>query len=393
MFQNNFIKNEVEKIKEELIEIRRRIHENPELSMEEYETSDFIVKKLKEFGLENIEKIGKTGVVALIEGKGERCIGIRADIDALPLSENTKLPFASKKEKVCHACGHDIHITCLLGVAKILNENKDKILGKVKLIFQPAEETGVGAKYMIENKALENPVPEVIFGLHCWPNVEAGKVYHRHGEMSAASDTFKIIIEGKQGHAAHPYKAVDPIMIAGNIIVGIQNIISREVSPLESGVITISTIHGGEVINVIPKTVEIQGSIRTLSNEIREYVHKRLEEVACGIAETYRGKAIVQINKKTPNVVNEEKISNLIEKACKDILGEENYIYNPVPSMGSEDFAYYLQKIPGAMFRLGCGYKDKENYPLHSDMFNANEECITTGVISLLAIVNKLYEE
>lgn len=392
MLTNENIKFEVNEIKDELIKIRRWLHENPELSMKEYNTTDFIIKKLREFGITNIQKIKNTGVVVLIEGNKEKCLAIRADIDALPLQENSGLEFSSKTTNVSHTCGHDIHTTCLLGVAKILSKYQSNIPGKIKLIFQPAEENGQGAKYMIENNALENPSPEAIVALHCWPGVQAGKVFHRHGEMSASSDTFKIVIEGKQGHAAHPYKAVDPIMIAGNIIVGIQSIISREISPLESAVITISTIKGGEVINVIPKTVEIQGSIRTLSTEIREYIHKRLNEVVTSIATTYRGSAFCEINKKTPVVYNEEKTSKLIEKSCIDILGENNYVHNPTPSMGSEDFAYYLEKIPGAMFRLGCGYENKENPALHSDLFNANEDCISTGVTAMLAVVNNFYK-
>ncbi|WP_373077448.1 M20 family metallopeptidase [Fusobacterium varium] len=392
MLNLDIIKNEIKSFEDELIKIRRYIHQNPELSMAEYNTAEFIIEKLKSFGISDIKRVGATGVTALIKGNSNRCLAIRADMDALPFQENTPVPYSSKNDGAAHACGHDIHTTCLLGAAYILNKYKDNLDGTIKLLFQPGEEKGVGAKSMIENGALINPLPEAIFGLHCWPDTKAGTIFHRSGKMSASSDTFKIIIEGTQGHAAHPYKAVDPIMIAGNIICGIQNIISREISPLESGVITLAAINGGNTANVIPKTVEIIGSIRSLSPEIRNFLHQRLTEIAEGTAKTFRGNAVVEINKGTPVVINDEKISNLIKDTCENILGKENVIYNPYPSMGSEDFAYYLEQIPGAMYRLGCGFENEKNYPLHSNSFNPNEDCIAVGVLSLTAIVDNFFK-
>lgn len=393
MLNIEIVKKEIKKIENELINIRRHIHQNPELAMEEYETANYIVEKLKSFGITDIKRIGETGVTAVIKGKTEKCVGIRADIDALPFEENTEVVFKSKNSGIAHACGHDIHTTCLLGCAYILNKFKEQLDGTVKLLFQPGEEKGLGAKSMIALGALENPAPEAIFGLHCWPDTPAGTVFHRSGKVSASSDTFKLTVEGTQGHAAHPYKAVDSIMIAGNIICDIQNIISREISPLESGVITFASIHGGNASNVIPKNIEMTGSIRALSTEVRETLHKRLIEIAEGVAKTFRGKAFVEINKGTPVVNNEEKMSQLIETTCVDILGKENVIYNPYPSMGSEDFAYYLEKIPGAMYRLGCGFKDKKNYPLHSNSFNPNEDAIAVGVLTLVAIADRYFHK
>ena len=391
MFDTEIIKEEIEIFMDELIKIRRHIHQNPELSMEEYNTTEFIIKTLSSFGIEDIKKIGDTGVIALIKGSSNKCLAIRADIDALPVVENTDLSFKSKFEGKAHACGHDIHTTCLLGCAYILNKYKEQLDGNVKLIFQPGEEKGLGAKYMIKNGALENPIPEAIFALHCWPDTKAGTIFHRSGKVSASSDTFSLKIKGVQGHAAHPYKAVDPIMIAGNVICGVQNILSREISPLESGVITLASIHGGSASNVIPKEIEITGSIRALSPEIRSFLHKRLEEVCHGIAQSFRGKATVEIQKGTPVVINDEKMSDLVEDICSQILGKENVIYNPYPSMGSEDFACYLEKIPGAMYRLGCGFENKENFPLHSNCFNPNEEAIFTGVLTFVAITDKFF--
>ena len=392
MLNLDIIKNEIKNFEDELIKIRRHIHQNPELSMAEYDTAEFIIEKLKSFRISDIKRVGATGVTALIKGNSNRCLAIRADMDALPFQENTPVSYSSKNDGAAHTCGHDIHTTCLLGAAYILNKYKDNLDGTIKLLFQPGEEKGVGAKSMIENGALINPLPEAIFGLHCWPDTKAGTIFHRSGKMSASSDTFKIIIEGTQGHAAHPYKAVDPIMIAGNIICGIQNIISREISPLESGVITLAAINGGNTANVIPKTVEIIGSIRALSPEIRTFLHSRLTEIAEGTAKTFRGSALVEIYKGSPVIINDDKISALIQNTCEDILGKENVIYNPYPSMGSEDFAYYLEHIPGAMYRLGCGFENEKNYPLHSNSFNPNEDCIAVGVLTLTAIADNFFK-
>lgn len=392
MLNLDIIKNEIKNFEDELIKIRRYIHQNPELSMAEYDTAEFIIEKLKSFGVTDIKRVGATGVTALIKGNSNRCLAIRADMDALPFQENTPVSYSSKNDGAAHACGHDIHTTCLLGAAYILNKYKDNLDGTIKLLFQPGEEKGVGAKSMIENGALINPLPEAIFGLHCWSDTKAGTIFHRSGKMSASSDTFKIIIEGTQGHAAHPYKAVDPIMIAGNIICGIQNIISREISPLESGVITLAAINGGNTANVIPKTVEIIGSIRALSPEIRTFLHSRLTEIAEGTAKTFRGSVLVEIYKGSPVIINDDKISALIQNTCEDILGKKNVIYNPYPSMGSEDFAYYLEHIPGAMYRLGCGFENEKNYPLHSNSFNPNEDCIAVGVLTLTAIADNFFK-
>lgn len=388
------IKKQIKEKSEEFINIRRHIHENPELGMKEFSTSDFIIEKLKEFGLKEVRKIKDTGVVAIIRGKSDNCIAIRADIDALPITEDNDLDFKSKNIGVMHACGHDLHTTSLLGAAYILEKNKENLNGIVKLIFQPAEETSQGAEYMIENGVLsDEPKPKWIFGLHAWPGIEAGKVFHRHGKMGAASDKFEIKIIGKSGHAAHPNKAIDPIIVAGNVIVGIQNIVSREISALDQGVITIASIHSGDAANIIPEQVELKGSIRTLTEETRSFIHKRLEDVVKNISKAFRAEGEINIIKGTPTSYNDEKVSKIIEKALIKTLGEENYIKNPEPSMGSEDFAYYSQIIPGAMYRLGTGYANKENSPLHSSKLIINEEAIQTGVLSMVGVALGMIEE
>lgn len=392
MIELSILKNEIQNLNDTLIKIRHHLHENPELSMQEFQTTNFIVDTLKSFGINDVKTISNTGVVALINSSKKKCIALRADIDAPPICEASISTFSSKNKGISHMCGHDIHTTCLLGAAYILNKYKTKLDVSIKLIFQPGEEIGKGAKFMIEHKVLENPTPRAIIALHCWPGTKAGTIFHRSGQICASSDTFHITIKGKQGHAAHPYKAIDPIIIAGNLICGIQNLISREISPLESAVITLSSINSNSASNVIPEIVKISGSIRTLSSNIREFIHRRLFEVTEGISKTFRGEAEIKIIKGTPVLINDEKISNLIETVCQNVLGKENVIFNPFPSMGSEDFSYYLEKIPGAMYRLGCGFSNKENFSLHSNNFFPNEGCISTGVLTLVTIANNCFQ-
>lgn len=391
---------DLEKIKADILEkeadfikIRRQLHQKPELGMKEYQTTDFIVETLKAFGLDRVEKIKDTGVVAVIGEDYKNCVAIRADIDALPINEDNDLTFKSLKENIMHACGHDVHTSCLLGAAYILQKYKDQLKGSVKLIFQPGEEVSKGAKYMIENGVLENdPRPKCIFGLHAWPGQEAGKVFHRHGKMGASSDRFTINIYGKSGHAAHPAKAVDPILIAGHVIVAVQSIVSRELSPLDQAVITIASVHSGQAANLIPGQVELRGSIRCLDEGVRSFIHQRLAEIVETTAKAFRGQAEVSISKGIPVSYNQETLSREIERALIKALGPDNYIYNPNPTMGSEDFAYYGEYIPSAMYRLGTGFANKDNPPLHSKDLMINEECIKTGILSMVAVATDLLE-
>lgn len=369
----------------ELKEWRKQIHEEPELAMKEYKTSEFIFQKLSEMGIDEIKKIKDTGVIATIYGKDQNTgVALRADIDALPVNEENDGEVISKISGISHACGHDIHTISLLGAAKIFNKNKHFLLKSIRFLFQPAEESGEGAKYLIANGALQNIDLEAIFAIHCWPDVPAGKIFFREGKVCASSDKFEIIIHGVQAHAAHPHKSIDPIIIAGNVICAIQNIISREISPLESNVISLSTINGGVQENIISNRVEITGSIRALTPECREYIHRRLAEVVEKTAEIYRGKGEIIIKKGHPPLVNDPNISKIVEASLLKEFGTENFLYNPVPSMGSEDFSYYLEQVPGAMYRIGCGFENEKNYPLHSNKFKANDSAISTGIKSLM---------
>ncbi|MGL4866180.1 M20 metallopeptidase family protein [Cetobacterium sp.] len=388
------LNDEINIIIDELKEYRNKLHKEPELSMKEYKTTEFLYKKLKLFGVDEVIKVEKTGVIATIYGKDKKKgIALRADIDALPITEETEFLNKSIIQGVSHACGHDMHTIILLGVAKILNKYKDTLPKSIRLIFQPAEETGEGAKYMIENGCLDNITLEAILALHCWPDQPTGKIFSRSGKVCASSDKFRIVITGVQGHAAHPHKTIDPIVIAGNIICAVQTIISREISPLESNVITFGTINGGTKENIISKEVEMTGTIRSLNPDIREYIHKRLEEVVIKTAEVYRGTAKVFITKGLPPLVNDIEITEIVKNSIIEFLGEDCYEYNPDSSMGGEDFSYYLERIPGSMFRIGCGFENEKNYPLHSNKFNPNDDAIITGIKALIIPTLRLLGE
>ncbi|MGL4976493.1 MAG: M20 metallopeptidase family protein [Cetobacterium sp.] len=381
----NNLEEEVQLIFDELKIYRDRIHSEPELSMKEYKTTDFLYNKLLEFGVDEVIKVKDTGIIATIYGVDKsRGVALRADIDALPIEEESDYEKKSKIKGISHACGHDIHTVSLLGAVKILNKYKTKLSKSIRVIFQPAEELGEGAKYMIENGCLKGLELDGILAFHCWPDLPAGKVYSRGGKVCASSDSFKIIVKGAQGHAAHPHKTIDPIIIAGNIISSIQTIVSRELPPLDTAVISFGTIHGGTKENIISEIVEMTGTIRALDQNIREYIHKRVEEIAIATAKVYRGDAEVFIKKRIPPLQNNSEIANLIKKSIIKNLGEDCYIENPNPSMGAEDFSYYLEKVPGAMYRIGCGFENEKNYSLHSNKFKANEEALKTGVKSLI---------
>ncbi|MDO5027987.1 MAG: M20 family metallopeptidase [Bacillota bacterium] len=387
------IKKQILEKENDFIAIRRQLHQYPELGMKEYKTSNFVYQTLKSFGLKNIKRTGHTGLVAVIGNDYDNCVAIRADMDGLAIEEDNDSAYKSKIPGLMHACGHDLHTTALLAAAYIFHKNQKDLKGCVKLIFQPGEEVAKGAKYMIDQGVLrDQPVPKCIFGLHSYPYISAGKVYHRHGKMGASSDRFIIKVLGKSGHAAHPEKAVDPILIASHIVLGLQEIVSREISATDQAVITVASIQAGQTSNLIPESALIKGSIRCLDEDIRAFVHQRIDQVAKALAQGFRGQAQVQINKGIPVSYNDPVLSKKIEAALIKALGKDKYIYNPEPTMGSEDFAYYGAYLPSAMYRLGTGFEDRENYPLHSKDFSLNDQAVKTGILSMVAVALELLQ-
>lgn len=367
---------------EKIISYRRHIHENPELSHEEKETAAFIAKTLREIGLEPTTGVGGNGVTAVINGKGPgKCIGIRADFDALPIQEVTGLPFASKNAGVSHSCGHDVHTAMLLGAAHVLSELKDEFSGCVKLIFQPAEEDvlNCGAAPMIAAGALENPHVDAMIGQHVWPRYNVGTAAVRNGAMMASSDRFHITVNGKSSHGSAPEEGVDAIVIASQVITALQTIVSRKVSPRDSAVVSIGTIHGGDRYNVIANKVKLEGTCRNLNPAVRNLMPERITQIAKGVAEAMGGSCEVEYFKGYSPTVNDPAMFELVHGVMKEVVGD-NAIVPEMSALGGEDFSYYCEKVPCAFFWLGVSDPEKESFPIHNGAFSPDERAIPIGI-------------
>lgn len=382
----------VEAYRDEFIGLRRRIHENPELAFQEVETTKLIRDYLEQLGIETYPNGDATGVIGILKGgKPGMVLALRADIDALKLAEKTGLPFASKTEGICHACGHDMHTAVLLGTAKMLSEYREDICGTIKFIFQPAEEGLGGAKSMIANGALENPKPEYILACHTWPEMPAGSIGVRKGAMLGASDTFKITVYGKGGHAAHPHKGIDPVVVSAQIITALQTISSRRVAPVDPIVVTVGHLTAGTVSNIIPNDAVMEGTVRTQSPETREKAAEYLTQISQGVAAAMGAEAKVEYNFGVGPTMNDPYLIDQISEAVTEIMGADKLLQVPVASMGAEDFAFYLEKIPGALFRIGTHDETPESkWALHNPSTLFNEEAIPAGVKAMVASVFKL---
>ncbi len=378
--------NEANKMKNELIEWRRYLHMHPELSGQEYNTAKFVAEKLREFGVDEIIEGfgGTTAVVGLIKGNGENTVALRADMDALPMDELVEnRPYKSTVKGVMHSCGHDAHTTILLGAAKVLTKIKDKLKGNVKLIFQPCEERHdcKGAKALVEAGVLENPKVSAIFGIHMFPELPAGKIGTRVGEFMASSDIFHIKIKGKGSHASRPHMGIDPVIIAAQAINSLHHIVSRKVDPLHPAVLTVGKISGGHAENIIPDEVDMSGTVRTLSIDLRDEIPKWMEHTLWGITTAYGGAYEFHYEHGTPPVINDERTTRFALEKMKEILGEEAVIELEYPSMGGEDFSEYQQVVPGTFIRLGIRNEEKGiKAPLHSPIFDIDEDVLPIGV-------------
>ena len=361
----------------EITEVRRHLHQHPELSWHERETSLFIQEFLRGLEVEIRTGIAGYGVIAIIRGKQSgRTVGLRADMDALPIIEKNDLPYASQNPGVMHACGHDGHTATLLGAAKILAKLRHEISGTIVGVFQPAEENGGGGRRLLNDGALEEFHIDGFFALHAWPYLPIGTIGIREGAMMAAIDDFEIIVHGKSGHAGHPMKAVDPVLIAAHLVIALQSLVTHERHGADPTVLTVTMIHGGTADNVIPAEVKINGTLRTMQDETRQRMNQRIIEVAESVAKTFHGTAAVAIERGYPTLVNDSAMVARVARIAKEVVGAANLHELKEPSMGGEDFAYYLQKYPGAMFRLGVG----PNPSLHSDTFNFNDEALEIGM-------------
>ena len=387
----------VEKIKslsssyfDDILQFRRHLHSHPELSFHELETAKFIEQTLHSFGISQTERIADTGITFCLDGKGKgKTIALRADIDALPILEANDVPYKSKNEGVMHACGHDVHTASLLGVARILSELKDEFNGTIKFIFQPADEKSPGgASILIKEGVLQNPTPEQILGQHVMPLIPAGKVGFRSGKYMASADEIYLTVKGKGGHAAMPENFIDPIAIASQIIVSLQQIVSRMASPKIPSVLSFGKIEGGSVNNVIPDEVNIDGTFRTFDEEWRKEALQKIKDISSSIASSMGGSCEVHIASGYPYLVNDEPLTERSKDAAKAYLGDEN-VEDLDLWMAAEDFAFYTHEVPGCFYRLGTRNESKGiTSGVHTPTFNIDESAleIGMGLMSYLAI-------
>ena len=388
------IDNLAAEIIDEIIEIRRYLHQNPELGQNEFNTMETICSFLDKCGIEYKKNVADTGVVALIMGKTTRkVIGVRADIDALPIKEESNVDFPSINENVMHACGHDIHTAVLLGLAKLLKLMENNLNGTVKLFFQPAEETIGGAERMIKEGCLENPNVDAVLGLHVNPDIEVGKIGIRYGKMFAASDMITITVSGVQTHGAYPHDGIDPIVISSNIVMALQTLVSRNISPCNSAVFTVGSLHAGTSGNIIPETAKMNCISRTLDSKTRKFLQRRVVEIAENIAKSYRGKADVNIVESYGPLINDDSMVDLVKEAAIESIGIDNIIVLEEPFLGTEDFSYFAAAKKACFFNLGVRNEDKGCiYPIHSNKFVADEDSISIGIRVFLNSILKFFE-
>src|SRR6201996_4973427 len=366
----------------DFIAIRHHLHAHPELSYQEFKTSAFVQQKLTETGIP-FQVMAETGVVGLIKGKNpdKRVVALRADMDALPIREENDISYKSTNEGVMHACGHDVHTTILLGAARILQELKDEWEGTVKLIFQPGEEKNPGgASLMIKEGVLKNPVPQAIFGLHVHPGLEIGKLSFRGGMVMASADELYITIRGKGGHAAAPHLTVDTILVASQLIVSLQQIISRNRNPLSPSVLSITSVQGGHTTNVIPSEVKLMGTFRAMDEEWRFRAHELIRKQATELVHSMGAEIDLHIDVGYPMVYNNEALDLVARAEAREYIGADRVLETEV-RMGAEDFGYYTRLIPGCFYRLGGMNVEKGiTAGVHTPLFNIDESAIEIGV-------------
>jgi amidohydrolase len=379
-----------ERLDDRLVALRRWFHQHPELSFDEAETAQRIIAELSELGVRyDYAGVGHA-VIATIDGKDPAApaIALRAEMDALPGEETTSLSYASENPGVMHACGHCAHMAMLVGAANLLQ--MDAPPGPVRLIFQPAEERGGGARVAIKDGALDNVA--AIFAGHVTHEFETGKIMVRDGDVTAQSDGFTIRVKGKGGHGARPHEAIDAVVISGFLVTALQTLISRETNPLHSSVITIGSIHAGSASNVIAETAELQGSIRTSREEVRKHIHRGMRRMVSAVAELHNASIEIDIRNGYPPVINEPVSTAIAREAAADIVGSDRVVAAEFPSMGSEDFSFYLQQKSGCFVRFGARAPDWEPVPLHSPAFDIDEHVIGVGARFLDRVARLSYK-
>ena len=379
----------VEKIQDKVIAWRRQLHANPELSFQESKTAQFVYDTLQSFGNLEVSRPTKTSVMArLVGGKPGKVLAMRADIDALPLREENAVDYASKNAGVMHACGHDGHTAMLLGTACIFSGMKEEIAGEVRFFFQHAEELFPGgAKEMVAAGVMDGV--DYVLGAHVFPGLDRGKVSVGSGIRCAAPDSFELAIIGKGGHAAHPETSVDPIAIGAQVVTNLQHIVSRQIDALDNVVVSITQFHAGTANNIIPNEVKMCGTVRSFDPKLRAYAPKAMEQIIKGVTEAHGASYTFTYLQGYDPLVNDDKVATILEKAACELLGDA--VLEPMkPSMGGEDFSAFLQKAPGAFFRVGVGKPNQDNYPLHHPRFDFDERALAVGIKLFVYAKSKL---
>lgn len=375
----------------QLVEWRRRFHQYPELGFTEILTADFVAQKLSEWGIKHQNQVAKTGIVAIIKSNHPgKVLGIRADMDALPIQEENQVDYRSQHDGIMHACGHDGHTAIALGTAYYLAHNRDKFRGTVKIIFQPAEEGPGGAKPMIEAGVLRNPDVEAIIGLHLWNNLPLGTIGVRDGALMAAVECFKCKIFGKGGHGAIPQQTIDSIVVGSQIVNALQTIVSRNISPIDSAVVTVGEFHSGTSLNVIADTAKMSGTVRYFNPELEDYIGKRIEEIIKGICQSHGAKYELDYWHLYPAVINNSRIAELVRSVALEVVETPLGLAPECQTMGGEDMSFFLQEIPGCYFFLGSANPDKGlDFPHHHPRFDFDESVLSMGVEMFVRCVEK----
>lgn len=367
---------------------RRHLHANPELSFQEAQTAGHIAKVLLGFGLEVHERVADHSLIGILKGsRPGKCIGVRAELDALPLDEKTALPYASNLSGAMHACGHDIHMAVLLGLAKVLSDNRNNLCGTVVLVFESGEELlPGGARGVLASDIFKRNMPDIMLGMHVLPELDAGKVGFRAGRYMASSDEVYITVHGKGGHAALPNTVIDPVLIASHVVVALQQVVSRNAQPIVPTVLSFGKVMANGANNVIPNEVLLEGTFRTMDEQWRALAHQRIASVANGVSESMGGTCTVDIRPGYASVYNNEALTQSAVSVATDLLGQANVVALE-PRMTADDFAFFSQCIPSLFFRLGVGLSTGSEHGLHNPKFTANEDSLATGVKVLLAII------
>lgn len=382
--QANF-KTEAETLREQLVAWRRDFHAHPELGFQEHRSAKIVADKLRELGYQVQTGVANTGVVGLLEGRRPGpVVMVRFDMDALPITEANETDYVSQNPGVMHACGHDAHMAIGLGVATLVAKYKEEMAGALKLVFQPAEEGDGGAEMMVQEGVLENPRPDVVLATHVWNGKPVGTIHVTPGAIMAAADKWTCTVRGKGGHGAMPHQTVDPIVAASTIVIALQTIVSRNVSPLETAVVTVGAIKGGEAFNVIPPQVDLGGTIRTYSPEVRETVTRRMHEVIEGVASAHNATTELEITLMTPAVINDAEVTDVVRTVAEAVVGPEN-VFSGERTMGSEDAAFFTREVPGCYFFLGSANAERGlDAPHHNPRFDFDEDALPLGVAILM---------